>query len=99
MSAEGLRETESVQDGLKYFNMDYQLKLWEHTLKKNSKDENAIAVAGFKAAMLVGENLILLYYTCSSFSISEILSHEEDDSESDTESSKFACSKEINIYV
>ena len=28
-----------------------------------------------------------------------MLSHEEDDSESDTESSKFTCSTEINIYV
>ena len=76
--------------------MNYQQKLWEHTLKKNSKVENAIAVAGFKAALLVGENLILLYYTCLSYSISGMLSHEEDDSESDTESSKFT---EINIYV
>ena len=60
MAAEGLRETESVQDGLKDFNMDYQLKLWEHTLKNNSKVENAIAVAGFKAALLVGEKLVLV---------------------------------------
>ena len=35
--------------------MNYQQKLWEHTLKKNSKVENAIAVAGLKAALLVGE--------------------------------------------
>ena len=60
MSAEGLREKESVQNGLKDFNMDYQLKLWEHTLKKHSKVENAIAVAGFKAALLVGEKLVLV---------------------------------------
>ena len=58
MSAEGLREKESVQNGLKDFNMDYQLKLWEHTLKKHSKVENAIAVAGFKAALLVGKKQI-----------------------------------------
>ena len=60
MAAEGLRDTESAQDGLKDFNMDYQLKLWEHTMKKHSKVENAIAVAGFKAALLVGKKQSLL---------------------------------------
>ena len=79
------------------FNMDYQLKLWEHTLKKNSKVENAIAVAGFKAALLVGkkQNLLEIFFIY----IAGMLSHEEDDSESETESSKFTCSTEINIYV
>ena len=32
-------------------------KMWENNLKKNSNVENAIAVAGFKAALLVGEKL------------------------------------------
>jgi hypothetical protein len=34
--------------------MDQQ-KMWENNLKRNSKVENAIAVAGLKAALLVGE--------------------------------------------
>ena len=31
--------------------------MWENNLKKNSKVENAIAVAGLKAALLVGEKI------------------------------------------
>ena len=34
--------------------MDQQ-KMWENHLKKNSKVDNAIAVAGLKAALLIGE--------------------------------------------
>ena len=34
-----------------------QRKMWENNLMENSKVENAIAVAGFKAALLVGEKL------------------------------------------
>ena len=37
--------------------MNYQLKLWEHTAKNNSDVENAIAVAGFRAAVIVGERM------------------------------------------
>ena len=50
MSGEGW-----VEEGLWHSKMDYQLKLWEYTLKKNTEVENAIAVAGLKAALLVGE--------------------------------------------
>ena len=35
--------------------MDQQ-KIWEDNLKKNTAIENAIAVAGLKAALLVGKN-------------------------------------------
>merc|ERR1711915_943534 len=60
--------------------MDAQHRMWEQNLKNNSKLENAIAVIGFKAALIIG-----------------ILSHEEDDSDSDTGiSSKFDSSTEIN---
>ena len=38
----------------KELKMDQQ-KMWENHLKKNSKVDNAIAVAGLKAALLVGE--------------------------------------------
>ena len=37
--------------------MDQQ-KMWENNLMENSKVENAIAVAGFKAALLVGKDFI-----------------------------------------
>ena len=38
----------------KELKMDQQ-KMWENHLKKNSKVDNAIAVAGLKAALLIGE--------------------------------------------
>ena len=34
--------------------MDHQ-KMWENNLKKKSKVDNAIAVAGLKVALLIGE--------------------------------------------
>ena len=37
--------------------MDQQ-KMWENNLMENSKVENAIAVAGFNAALLVGKDFI-----------------------------------------
>ena len=40
----------------KELKMDQQ-KIWEKHLKKNSKVDNAIAVAGLKAALLVGEKI------------------------------------------
>ena len=36
--------------------MDQQ-KMWENKLKRSTKVENAIAVAGLKAALLVGEKI------------------------------------------
>ena len=37
--------------------------MWENNLKKNSKVENAIAVAGLKAALLVGEKIYFKNYS------------------------------------
>ena len=39
--------------------MDHQ-KIWEDNLSKNSNVENAIAVVGFRAALLIGEKHRLL---------------------------------------
>ena len=44
---------------LNKFNMSFQQKLWERVNNKNSKVENAIAVAGLKAALLIGNFMLL----------------------------------------
>ena len=36
--------------------MDAQHRMWEQNLKNNSKLENAIAVIGFKAALIIGKS-------------------------------------------
>ena len=55
----GLREkvyAEQIRGRTRRYKMDQQ-KMWENKLKRSTKVENAIAVAGLKAALLVGEKI------------------------------------------